>query len=755
MMLPKRIALRLKLLAGATIFVVALPAFTGFDRLGDGELRRAARWTPHPPFSLDAWRARVGSLEESLRHVVTGGDAREAAHPVENPLFSADADALSPLASYAPADGWLKGAFGSDALTANALLGDDAEVFARALAAYKARDFAGGDAALGQAKTTLADTAARWVGLRLAPREAGLKRILAFLKDHPDWPAADWLRRRGEEALVAEHAPDAVVRAFFDGAPPQSAYGKYVLARALARAGDFDAARALARDAWREEDLGQGFEASFRKDLGELLTPADHKYRSDRLLYGGKNVLALRAAELAGKDVGALARARVAANVGVAGDKLLALVPAPLQNDAGLIFSRARALVEAKKFAEAGALIRKAPSDPALAVDGDAWWELRRTVARKLLDQGDSASAYALCAQHAARKTSNKVEAEFMAGWIALRFLNDAARAETHFAQIGAVAETPLQLSRAFYWRGRAAEVGRSESGEARARGYYEQAAAHSTSFYGQLAGARIGRDATPLRPAPPAAQGDQREEAVRVIELLMATGDKDIAAPLALDAAKSLKDAAQVAALGDVVTRQRDAKLSLIYGKQASYRGVALDDVAFPSFGVPPFAALPKSAPRSIVYAIARQESAFDPRAVSSAGAMGLMQMIASTARQTAHTTGVPFDISRMLSEPAFNAQLGAAHLGILLGEYRGAYLLTFAAYNAGGGRVKQWIDAYGDPRKPGVDPIDWVERIPIAETRNYVQRVMENFVVYRAKFGDAGSRAPQMELARAGDGL
>ena len=153
------------------------------------------------------------------------------------------------------------------------------------------------------------------------------------------------------------------------------------------------------------------------------------------------------------------------------------------------------------------------------------------------------------------------------------------------------------------------------------------------------------------------------------------------------------------------------------------------------------------------MVYAIARQESAFDARAMSSAGAMGLMQMIASTARQTAYHHGVAFDISRMTREPAFNARLGAAHLGILLGEYRGAYLLTFAAYNAGGGRVKQWMDAYGDPRKPNVDPVDWVERIPITETRNYVQRVMENFVVYRAKFGENDTRAPQMELARAGD--
>jgi soluble lytic murein transglycosylase len=204
------------------------------------------------------------------------------------------------------------------------------------------------------------------------------------------------------------------------------------------------------------------------------------------------------------------------------------------------------------------------------------------------------------------------------------------------------------------------------------------------------------------------------------------------------------------MAALTAVAERRRDARVSLTLGKLASYRGFTIDDAAFPAFGIPAFTALPGSASRSIVYAIARQESAFDPKAVSSAGAMGLMQMIESTARQTARQTGLGFDVKRMIAEPAFNARLGAAHLGLLLGEHKGSYILTFAAYNAGGKRVKEWIDAYGDPRRKDVDPVDWVERNPITETRNYVQRVMENLVVYRAKFDDRDLRSPQSELAR-----
>jgi soluble lytic murein transglycosylase len=235
-------------------------------------------------------------------------------------------------------------------------------------------------------------------------------------------------------------------------------------------------------------------------------------------------------------------------------------------------------------------------------------------------------------------------------------------------------------------------------------------------------------------------AQGDARNDAVRGAELLFAADAKDLASSLAFDAARHLTDEAQLASLAQVVTAARNPRATLIVGKLASQRGYALDEVAFPTFGVPMFEPLARSAPLQVVYAIARQESAFQAQASSSAGAKGLMQMLPSTARRTAKNAGVPFDEGRLVSDAAFNAQLGAAHLGELLGEQRGSLILTFAAYNAGGRRVKEWIAAYGDPRDASVDPIDWVERIPFTETRNYVQRVVENLEMYRARFGQRG---------------
>lgn len=753
MMLPIRISIRLRTLLAATIIALVIPAFDGFkgsvetDDVQSNVFRRF-------PFSAAAWRKHLGFLEESVRSNTGGTPVKEeAAHPAQAPLVTADEGAPTSKVTPRSPDDWTNEPISPVSKDAIDVLGSDWNAFSQTVQAYKVGDFNAAETAAEMLQTNAHDTAARWTGIKLHPKEAGFKRLSSFLLLHPKWPSSDWLKKRTEEALFSEHHHDRIVKSWFEKNRPITGYGKFLMARAFARDGKFEAAMALARDAWRNDDVGQGFDTMFVKELGPLLSVDDHKYRADRLAYSGKNTLALRAAELAGKDVVLLIRVRAATNNGNSGEKIYSSVPASLQNDPGLLYSRVRGLNNAKKFIEAGELLRRAPQDPALLIDGDAWWAEQKQTARKLLDSGDSQTAYVIASRHSARSTSNRVEAEFMAGWIALRFLHDATLATQHFASLEAAAETPLQKSRALYWRGRAAEARRTKEDQEAAWEFYKKAAAHSTSFYGQLASAKLGLPEHPLRQPPPAASRTEFNETVRSIEALLASGEREVAAPLALDAAKNLEDEKQVVALGDIIAQHQDAKLSLVFGKSASYRGVALDHIAFPAYGIPDFSALPGSATRAVVYAVARQESAFDPKAVSSAGAMGLMQMIAPTARHTAFMRGVSFDISRMLKEPAFNAQLGAAHLGILLGEYRGAYILTFAAYNAGGGRVKQWIDAYGDPRKAMVDPIDWIERIPITETRNYVQRVMENFIVYRSKFGENSTRAPQQELARMSD--
>ncbi len=609
-----------------------------------------------------------------------------------------------------------------------------------AIDAYRRGDLAAGDA-IGEASgDTAARLAVEWAALRILPREAGLARIERFLAAHPAWPAAAMLRRRAEESLWAGHkSPDAVERFFADRAP-ETTLGLFAVARAELARGHIDKAAVLARDVWRDADLSPQLETLVLKDFGDYLTWADHKYRSDRLAYKGNALGAMRAAALAGSEVLALAKARESLN-----DKLIGALPVELRDDPSLLFARIQKLRREDKWQDAARLMLTAPRDAAELVDGDEWWIERRLLVRKLLDLGEPRLAYRIGALRSATARDQRIDEDFTAGWVALRFLADPKLADTQFALAEPLVITPISRARIAYWRGRAAEA---QNDADRAKANYSIAAQQPTTFYGQLALAKLGRDTLPLQQPARVALGDQRDEAVRVIELLESVDATDLAGPLAIDMARTATDESQLAALCETLVEARDARLALAVGKLASQRGFKLDEFAFPVFGVPKYDAIAGSASAATVYAIARQESAFDPRAVSSAGAKGLMQMMSATARRTAEHKGVAYDENRLLSDPAFNAMLGAAHLGELATEHPGSQILSFAAYNAGGGRVKQWIAAHGDPRDPNVDPVDWIEMIPIAETRNYVQRVAENLQVYRARLNGQSRLAIEATL-------
>jgi soluble lytic murein transglycosylase len=628
-------------------------------------------------------------------------------------------------------------------------LGLDLSGLREALFYYKTGDLAQGDIAAAGARDPIVRTALEWVALRNA-RDAGQERFHAFLVAHPDWPAGDFLVRRIEAGFYQNHSDPAAIAAFFSAQPPQTTLGKLAQARALRAAGQDAAAQALVRDIWRHCDLLPALEAHVRSEFGTYLSAADYKARAERLLYANDTAGGLRNAALAGADELVLARLLAAINADAANDKMFDAVPPSLRHDPAFLYARIHKLRREDKIAAAAALMLAAPRDPALLIDGDAWWTERRLLARKLLDADDPATAYKICAEQAAESTEAKIDAEFHAGWIALRFLNDPERAARHFAIAARLAQTPISVARIAYWQGRTAEISQTDDADARAKAFYAKAAEKSATYYGQLARTRLGLRTLALRnlatPAPPRAQ---REPAVRIVELFFAIGEKDLAMALASCAAEHETNDAQIAALAQVVAAQHDAHDSLIIGKLLAQRGIAIDALAFPAYGIPAYTPVENSAPASIVYAIARQESAFDAHAVSSAGARGLMQMILSTAKRTAERVKMDFDAGRLLSDAAFSAKLGAAHLGELFAEQHGSPILVFAAYNAGGRHVKEWIDAYGDPRTPGVDPIDWVERIPFTETRNYVQRVMENWAMYKASF--AARDAAEAEIVKS----
>ena len=338
-----------------------------------------------------------------------------------------------------------------------------------------------------------------------------------------------------------------------------------------------------------------------------------------------------------------------------------------------------------------------------------------------------------------------RAEQQFTSGWIALRFLDDASTALAHFAKVGQGTSNPIALARASYWQGRAAEaLGKPND----ARAHYESAAGYSTAYYGQLARARLGLKDIVIRPPPDPAQSQM--DVVRAIEILYAIGERDLIAEGVADLGERSMDKATLAALGEVAARHKDARAMVLLARAALARGLPFEQFAFPSVGIPDYRAIGPGVEPEIVYAMARQESSFNPRAISSARAVGLMQVTPAAGRSVANKFGVPYDEKRLLDDQTYNVQLGAAELGDLIKYYRGSYILAFAGYNAGRGRVKDWIAKYGDPRDPKIDPIDWVERIPFSETRNYVQRVLENLQTYRVRLGGGSKLLIEADLRR-----
>jgi soluble lytic murein transglycosylase len=591
---------------------------------------------------------------------------------------------------------------------------------------------------------------AEWFTLRHLDGDVNVGRYAAFMADNAGWPGVAALRRRAEARLWHDRAEAATVRKFI-GDAPVTAKGHFALARVLLLEGDREGAARLVREAWRSEDLSERSESDAYDMFKDLLTRDDHRARMDKRI-GAKDLsAAMRAARHMGDDGVAIVKACAA----VKGDAkkapdLLDAVSSEARSDLGYTLCRITSMMKHNKLEEAATLMVAAPGATMAQQETDEWWRTRRVLARKLLDAGQYQAAYDVTLGAApAANEFYRAEAHFMAGWIALRYLHDPARAKEHFARVDDTAVNPTILARANYWRGRAAEA----LGDGSAMmASYRAAARYTTAYYGQLARARLGLGRLELRtPAAAAATPSPlAEELVRAADMLYAIGEQGVARSFVAEFAEDSTDIPALVALAELTGRRGDAHAMLEIGKTALSRGLALDLYAFPTIGIPPHTQFGSPIDRSIIFSVARTESAFDQRDRSSANAVGLMQVTPEAGRDTAKRFGVSYDWDRMVSDPVYNTQMGAAELSALLKEYKGSEIMTFAGYNAGRGRVRDWIKAYGDPRDPNVDPVDWVERIPFAETRNYVQRVMENLQVYQLRFEAEGTVATKLDQSQ-----
>ena len=546
------------------------------------------------------------------------------------------------------------------------------------------------------------------------------------------WPGTEALQRNAERALLAENPSDHLLIARFAAQPPLTIDGTMALAKAYLNRGDLEAVQRTLGPLWRREKLDATVEAAILRQFGAIIPRADHRIRMERMLYSDRIASALRVANLAGAAELAQAWAAVIRN-DRASPRLLEAVP-QAQRGAGWMFAKAKSLRRTESLAEAAAVVAGAPRDADTLVDPDAWWIERRVLARVLLDAGDAKRAYEVAAGHAAESPVNKADAEFHAGWIALRFLSDAQRATTHFTRIAEIADGPITRGRAYYWLGRAAEAaGLNEATE-----HYRRASTYATTFYGQLAAARIGAPVGNMS-APVPTQADERtftnREAVKAIRRLEAVGHHQLATPLYRALGGQLESPGELALLTEMAERNGDHHLALRIAKAGAGRGIEIGALSHPVGAIPDEADIAGSG-KALAYAIARQESEFNVGAVSKAGARGLLQLMPGTAQQVARTTGLAYAPERLTSDPGYNATLGAAYLGEQLARFNGSYILTFAGYNAGPRRAMEWVKRYGDPRGKDIDTVvDWIERIPFSETRSYVQRVMENYQVYKAQ--------------------
>ena len=588
-----------------------------------------------------------------------------------------------------------------------------------------------------------------WTLLRHPESEVKFERYTAFIRANPNWPSIPLLRRRAEAKLWQDRRNAATVRRFFGEERSTSALGRLAFARMLKAEGDEAGAAREVRAVWRSAELSAELEATVLDEFRDELTRTDHAARMDRRIGAKDFGAATRAAKRLGADQTAIVKACAAAEAdSTKAGALLDAVPSEARGDMGFTLCRLHWLVRRNELAAAASLVLAAPAEDLRRQDTDEWWRERRRLARGLIDLGDSKTAYrVVCEAALPANPYYRAEFHFMAGWIALRFLDDPAAALTHFALVDEGSVDPIVRARAAYWRGRAAEaIGQFEE----MRAQYEAAARYPTAYYGQLARARLGFGEKALRDAPLEPVHGIARELLGAADILYAVGDRDLVASFVTDLAEDSSDAATIAALGQLTAQHNDARAMLLIGKTALARGLAMDQYAFPDIGVPPYSPIGPPLDLSVIYSIVRTESAFDQRDKSPAEAVGLMQVTPEAGRDTAKRFGVAYDWNGLVSDPVYNTQMGAAEVAALLKEYRGSYIMTFAGYNAGRGRVKQWVAQHGDPRDPKVDAVDWVERIPLAETRNYVQRVMENLQVYRTRFG-ASTATVEPNLHRA----
>ncbi len=640
----------------------------------------------------------------------------------------------------------------------------DAELIRGAMASYAEGDVVEAKPKHEQISDPVARKLVDWFRLRAGRGEIGEYR--AFLDANPAWPSQSVLTKRLEEALFVRGGSSRDIKRAFEKTIPETGAGLAALASAYLAEGDEAKAAELARKAWREYEFADELETGFQQRFARLLTTADYKWRFDRLLvdevrWASERRIRISAARRLVPYLGddaekKKAEARLAVFAGAkSARKLMAALPADGDADWGLAFQRVQYLRDRDKDEDAWKILLTAPTDTNKIVSPDGWWLQRRAAAYGALQAGKPKIAFDLVRDSGALSVNPLNDQTFMAGWLALRYLNDARSALPFFEKNEAGSDGPLSRSRALYWLGRTHEALGDKS---KASGYFEAAAQYADTFHGHLARAHLGATGNTRLVSPPAvptsAQADQfnsLDAAVAAVIAVKADVGRGIARAFLGHLSRHLDSEAEVAMVAHLAEALGDTQMSLRIGKLGVTRGMNLVPYAYPIHAFPAYKPLRDPPETALLLGLARQESEFNTTIMSGAGARGILQVMPVTARHVCRDYKIKCDIKRLMRDPSYNAMLASAYVGDRMADVDGSYILALTGYNAGPGRTRQWIRQFGDPRDPDVDPVDWIFRIPFEETRDYVQKVLSNVQVYRERLGHDGAEGIGQDLVRA----
>ena len=576
----------------------------------------------------------------------------------------------------------------------------------------------------------------QWRHLLTTGNQATFYDYMTFIQNNKDYPRISRIKYLAEQKLSTDKISPKKIINWFGVDEPLSGYGMLVLGESFIQTGDSEKGIALIKRGWITAELSRDSMKSLSKKYRKYLDSKDYINRADYLAWENKYWDLKRMLPYLPKDYQLLYTARqilMSKSYGV--DQAIKNVPQKFKNDAGLNHDRLKWRRKRGRIDSSLEILSSIKNNKDYLVRPDKWWVERAIMSRALIYKNKYETAYKVASQHSLDKGSEFAEAEWLSGWIALSFLNDPILAVDHFNNFYQNVSYPISLARGAYWLGRSYEkIGDKRQSE----DWYREATKYLTTYYGQLAFLKINPSQNFELEEQADVKDDYRKyfynkELVKITHLLNELNKdkytKNILRHLAND---NIASGSEILA-AELATNISRYDFAIQVSKLASYEKRFHNTFNYPIISVPQYVNGRKIPETAFILSLIRQESEFDMRANSHVGAQGLMQIMPYTAKLVAKQAKLPYSKSRLTSDPEYNINLGSHYIAGLILQYDGAYPFATAAYNAGPKRVKHWKKINKDPQKKQIDFVDWVELIPFKETRNYVQRVMENYNVYR----------------------